>query len=374
VSGLSGHRHRQDRIAERIGQGNLTVQAGAGCRPAGCVGRSSGRWAVAAALLVLVGCNRDEHARSVPSLAEDLHPVTPITPETALPFPSAAAVDAGFVYWLNYDARTLSRMPKEGGAVAVLAATRALPRALVLDATHAYWAEDLPAPAAAERVGAVMHVPKTGGAPAPLVQVDGETTALAVDDDNVYFATRQAVSRVPKIGGAPTQLATTRWAFAITVDATAVYIADYQDGTINRVAKSGGPMTVLAREQRGPSSLTHDDESLYWVSYDHRLLRMPKAGEQPIVLLDGIGVYEACGNGLAVDATALYVTACCDSGTYAGRIIRIPRGAGAPTVLAKDIYKPCNPVVDETAVFWTTTTTELRHALLPGGAVLRITK
>lgn len=300
-------------------------------------------------------------------------PVT-LTGETALPFPGATAVDDSFLYWLNYDQRTFNRIPKMGGAAQVLASTRSEPRQLQLDEGHAYWAEDLPQLRAGDRIGAITRVAKDGGQPAELARVEGEITGVAVDQEDVYFTTWSAVMHVPKTGGTPIKLASSQWAFAIVADAQAVYIADYLAETISRISKTDGAMTQLADRQRGPRSLTADATSLYWVTYDKRLMRVRKVGGALAVLLEDVGVYDACANAIAVDASDLYVTACCDPGSYAGEIIRVPRGDGTPAILAKELYKPCNPVTDDTSVYWSTTTAATAHALLPGGALLKIGK
>jgi hypothetical protein len=297
-----------------------------------------------------------------------------LTGETALPFPSATALDANFLYWLNYDQRTFSRIPKTGGTPQVLAATRSEPRQLQLDGSHAYWAEDLPQVRAGDRIGAIITIPKNGGEPVELARVEGEITGVALDAADVYFTTRSAVMRVPKTGGTPIQLASSQWAFAIVADQQAAYFADYQAETISRISKTDGTVTQLVGRQRGPRSLVAGQTSLYWITFDKRLMRVSKGGGTPVVVLEDVGAYDACTNALAVDATDLYVTACCDAGSYAGEIIRVPRGDGTPTILATEIYKPCNPVADDTGVYWSTTTAATARALLPGGALLKIEK
>lgn len=311
------------------------------------------------------------HATALP---ERLRQPVVLTGETALPFPSATAVDGRFLYWLNYDQRAFNRMPKTGAPAQVLASTGSQPRQLQLDETHAYWAEDLPQVRAGDRMSAIASVAKDGGQPVELARVEGEITGVAVDQEDVYFTTWSAVMRVPKTGGTPVELGSSQWAFAIVTDHQAAYVADYRAETIRRISKTDGMVTRLADRQRGPRSLTADTTSLYWVTFDKRLMRVSKAGGAPAVLLEDVGVYDACTNAIAVDASDLYVTACCDTGSLTGEIIRVPSGGGTPVVLAKELYKPCNPVTDDTSVYWGTTTVATAHALLPGGALFRIGK
>jgi hypothetical protein len=328
----------------------------------------------------LASCSRSDRGGTgaAPSaraaLTEQLREPTALTDVTALPFPSATAADDEFLYWLNYDRRTLNRVPKTGGIAQVLAATRSDPRHLQLDERYAYWAENLPELRAGERIGGVMRVATTGGEPTELARVDGDLTGVALDEHDVYFSTWSAVMRVSKQGGTPTKLAAAQWAFAVVADAQAVYFADYRAGTIGRIAKTDGTVSQVADQQPGPSSLAATETDLYWITYDRRLMRVSKAGGAPSIVLDGVGAYDTCTHGIGVDASALYVTACCDVGTYAGQIIRVPRGNGASMVLTKDIDKPCNPVTDASSVYWSTTTSATTHSLLPGGALLKIDK
>jgi hypothetical protein len=346
-----------------------------------------GGCAAFAAVVTLLSCSRSDEGgingstanraraeRRPAALTEPLHEPVALTSETTLPFPSAVAIDAGSLYWLNYDARTLNRIPKTGGPAQVVAATRSEPRLLQLDGSHAYWAENLPELRAGDRRGAIMRVSTDGGEPSELAHIDGEITGLALDAAAVYFSTWSAVLRAPKTGGAPVQLASTQWAFALVADQQDVYVADYRAETILRIPKTNGAVEMLADHQAGPRSLAADDTYLYWVTYAKHLMRLRKAGGTPELLFDGAGVYDACTSSVAVETSYLYLTTCCDAGSYAGELIRLPRGGGTPVVLAKGIYKPCNPVTDDTSVYWSTTTSATAHTLLPGGAILKIDK
>jgi hypothetical protein len=69
--------------------------------------------------------------------------------------PLDLTVDAQNVYWTDATAGAISRVPRDGGPVVVLADKQAKPARIALDDSHVYWSNALGA--------AVMRVPKAGG-------------------------------------------------------------------------------------------------------------------------------------------------------------------------------------------------------------------
>jgi sugar lactone lactonase YvrE len=53
---------------------------------------------------------------------------------------------------------------------------------------------------------------------------------------------------------------------SIALDTDGVYWANAGDGTIARVAKAGGPIAIIAREQTTPTHLIADDAGLAWIN------------------------------------------------------------------------------------------------------------
>ena len=88
----------------------------------------------------------------------------------------AIAVDDTHVYWTDLVARTVMKVPREGGTPVTLASDQERAFVLAVDATHAYWTVDAqPGP------GTVMKVPLAGGTPVTVASGQMGPTGIAVD-------------------------------------------------------------------------------------------------------------------------------------------------------------------------------------------------
>ena len=93
--------------------------------------------------------------------------------------PTALAVDATSVYWLETQAGRVMKAPKGGGSAAQLATGQSSPFDLALDTTYVYWSN---------RTGnAVMRIAKTGGGSPQLVVRATEPMHIATDGTSVFF-------------------------------------------------------------------------------------------------------------------------------------------------------------------------------------------
>ncbi len=100
--------------------------------------------------------------------------------------PTAVVEYAGYVYWIDADARTVSRTARAGGgAVEQIANTDANPFALVVDPTGVYWASGgLTSPE-----GSVAHAPLVPGGPTTVMMTSViGIQALAVDASKIFVA------------------------------------------------------------------------------------------------------------------------------------------------------------------------------------------
>ena len=243
----------------------------------------------------------------------------------------ALAVDAaGDVYWAGLTDGSVHRIPKAGGDV-LLASGQASPSALAVDATTVYWTDGQSGQATS---GNVMAVAKNGGTPVVLYDdMTAVPVALALDATNVYFAdsTDSTVKQIPKTsvdGGTalktwdgvsvtsffefaaddfafyfidtdsngnstvaellrtapantPAQELATADVTALAIDDTFVYWSNDSGGTISRVAKAGGAVELLAKDQAHPLFVAADATGVYWCTIasgkaDGAILRIPR--------------------------------------------------------------------------------------------------
>jgi hypothetical protein len=170
--------------------------------------------------------------------------------------PAGIAVDATHVYWANWTTGTggsVSRVPKAGGTIEILAADELGPQQVAVDATHVYWGNH----ADGVKQG-IRRMPKLGGA-VEMLSAGGSPTGLALDDTHVYWA---------------------EWATA----------------TVNRRAKAGGLIEVLARDERDINRLVIDATRVYWVGADH-IASVAKGGGPVSVLVPTFAVYDLATDG-----------------------------------------------------------------------------
>ncbi len=198
------------------------------------------------------------------------------------------AVDDANVYWTDLcgtdpnceaGAGLVYSAPKGGGARVALASGQFRPWNITVDDTNVYWTnegEDL----AGQPYGGgqVVSTPKAGGT--PVVLVDGLQLAeeLVLDGDGVIFHAFDTIGRVAKAGGAVTTLDKQQNGFFTTNLVVAggqlYYVAGDGGGDVVKVATnaddtgpaSAGPFgTVLATlPQPYPGALAISGDTLFW--------------------------------------------------------------------------------------------------------------
>lgn len=179
--------------------------------------------------------------------------------------PLDLAVNDTHVYWVTTGASlgqgAVLRVPLGGGAVTELASAQS-PSAMVLNATHVFWANTA-------GDGSIMSMPLDGAPPTVLTSGQPTPTDLAVDASNVYFLSGRNVFKVSLSGGPASVIATGQSAgWSIAVDQDTVYWAEgdfaQANGLVSKVSVNGGTVTILAQAQRFPGALVVDATSLYW--------------------------------------------------------------------------------------------------------------
>ncbi|MDI1479284.1 DUF5050 domain-containing protein [Polyangium sp. y55x31] len=207
----------------------------------------------------------------------------------------------------------------------------------------------------------LVRVNKDGGA--TLVLAQDAISAVAVDEDSVYFTSVAGLFRTPKDMSKIESLASISNPDSIAVDDAYVYvrtIGNVEDlsGRTVRVPKAGGeieeiaPPTPVAYHYFS-HELEVDGTNVYWVEPSAgTLMKAPKAGGTPIVLAKDL----ADPVSLALDGENVYVTLRGkDGGSDAERgVIRVPKEGGdvadvarGPRISAFDV------AVDAAHVYWT---------------------
>jgi hypothetical protein len=178
----------------------------------------------------------------------------PVTLVSGLNNPYGIALDENNVYFtVDGDVR---RVPKEGGAVTVLAQNQGfvVPMKLAIDATHLYW-PDFDAMQ-------VMKLPLAGGAPVVLATAPEKVSTVALHGDTAFFSSSDTIYSVPVSGGAPTVLASGFFVLlSIASDGARVYLG--QPAELSRLPAAGGVVETLAPIQAW--SMVIDGAYLYWV-------------------------------------------------------------------------------------------------------------
>jgi len=221
---------------------------------------------------------------------------------------------------------------------------------LAADATNVYWAS--------KTTSWVKRVPRDGGAPALIFQGDSDTrpTAMTASLGNVYLAvmdrtfTRGSVLRVKADGSASELVVSGPSApiLELVVDANNVYWFD-NEGTVAKASLSDGLPEVIAVEQYA-NELAIGANDFYWATYG--LMEGQKATLKKVALDGGeesliVELSDRYIEHLAVDADYLYWVA------EDGAISRMPRAGGEVTVLARPANRPYELAFDSSHAYWT---------------------
>ena len=162
------------------------------------------------------------------------------------------AVDDANVYWgengPSDETSFIASLPRAGGAVTTLAASVSV--ALATDGVNLYWGHPNPP----NPVGELLVVPVAGGQVTTLA-TGALPGCIVLDEDNVYWTDEYegTVSKVAKSGGPTLTLAPINWpvdtnGYAIAVDSSSVYwVAD----GLFKVGKGGGAVTTLLSSDAG---------------------------------------------------------------------------------------------------------------------------
>lgn len=174
-------------------------------------------------------------------------------------FPVAIAVNASFVFWLDYDQGTVNRAGLDGTSPTVLASSGAQPASLRVSGSNVYWVT---------RAGHVGRVPIAGGSASFYTAGETSPSDLALDSTHVYWVNRGngRVRRVPIGGGSITTLRTLTRPTAIAVDGTYYFVNDAATGRIYRYPKSGGGGVVRSSTEGTVVRIILDGSNVFWTT------------------------------------------------------------------------------------------------------------
>jgi hypothetical protein len=119
----------------------------------------------------------------------------------------------------------------------------------------------------------------TSGSGAITLVPNVQVTAIALDDDTVYFANQQGLAKVGKDGSGETGLGSFAQVTALALDANNLYIVNPTNNSLLAVGKNAGGQTTLATWMcgGGSGSLALDSSGIYLTSGSN-LFDVPIAG------------------------------------------------------------------------------------------------
>lgn len=187
-------------------------------------------------------------------------------------------VSADFMWWTR-DPDDLHRAPTAGLPMGVepdLLSANPLPNGLAGDALNLYWVNRLE--------GGVKKAAHDFSNEVALAKGDVPWD-IVVDETSIYWTEQGSMPGAGKVmkasktdGAGVTMLAAdAAGPQGIAVDATRVYWANKNDGTIKSVPITGGAVTVLAAAQVAPANVAVDAHFVYWTDAGgDAIMRAPK--------------------------------------------------------------------------------------------------
>lgn len=183
----------------------------------------------------------------------------------------------------------------------------------------------------------------------PIPNAFVQAPSIAVDATSVYVADWDGgtIKKLPLRGGPATTLASgLDRPRGIAVDSTSVYWINYGSSTLMKVALTGGSTTVLASNQTTPGSIVVSGGNLFWPD-GGGIMKMAVTGGAVTAIVTGQAAHR-----LAIDATNIYWTT---QGpvTADGAIMKMSQQGGSPTTLVSGRTGAAGIAVDATSVYWT---------------------
>ncbi|HEX4340218.1 MAG TPA: hypothetical protein VH062_30125 [Polyangiaceae bacterium] len=237
-----------------------------------------------------------------------------------------------------------------------------------LDGEHLYLAAD----ADDGTPPVLLSIPMPCGKPVVLAHLATSINGgLAYSDGSLYWASTDgifsmsiATRSIRRLADMATVVPGNNFYPLLAVHGGYVYWAAV-DGTVARIATSGGDVTVLASGYGGPGALAVDDDAVYWSSLSPAVEEngaqvaygaiesVPSGGGDVLTLAD----HEQAPDGIVPTATDVYWS---DSGTWGvdapagpGAIMVKARAGDAPALFAGGQASPELVGATDDALYWT---------------------
>jgi hypothetical protein len=295
--------------------------------------------------------------------------------------PSAIAVDATRIYWVDDLDGTVLAAKLDGTGQVSLASGQDHPMLVAADAGDVFWVNV----SSAGSTVTLVHLPPEG-TPVQLYTGIGYPTGLALDATHAYLALTRtdngsdnftgAIFTIPRAGGPPTAIATSQaFPLGFAKQGTSVYWAnlgtptgafsDYTGGTLNVAPETGGAATELATGIGNLFGLAVGS-SIFISSRTDPPGTTNAKGTLISCPLAGCGKSNGAATTLITGAPAPYEQAMVADGDtlyYAlhgddeaavpnGAIMKVSASAPTPAALVSARRSPCRVVLDAANVYW----------------------
>jgi hypothetical protein len=176
----------------------------------------------------------------------------------------------GATIYFSTGSGLVQMVPKAGGsAVTLLTPPGQEPFVIAADATNVYFVMENGNSGASSTVLQAPATPSDGGATLTLASGQGNTSSIATDGTNVYWANPASgtICQTPVGGGTIVTLATSQGSGSVAIDNAYVYWASGTAGTVTRTPKGGGPLHVIASNQAGVGGFAVGNNYIAWATY-----------------------------------------------------------------------------------------------------------
>ncbi|HEY7192928.1 MAG TPA: hypothetical protein VH439_04230 [Gemmatimonadales bacterium] len=214
------------------------------------------------------------------------------------------ATDGTAIYFANE--WTIKKVAVAGGTPERLAIGNFTVTDVATDGARVYWVEDGP-------FSVVRSVAVTGGPITTLGSGPGPAGRMRIDGTYVYWLAHQdEIDRVPKAGGTPVKLVgpVTGSVTDFDIDATNIYISEWDANVISKAPLAGGARTPLTTPQPGADQtrrIAANGGKVYWIDQLH-VQSVTADGQTVVRIFGGILSDPFTSNGLAFDAQSVYWT------------------------------------------------------------------